>query len=55
MIIMFLILIRQLTVTMLFINLFFREKSNKKALQGVVREFSFICRGLIQIDPETES
>lgn len=28
-----------------------REKSNKKALQSVVREFSFICRGLIQIDP----
>jgi len=53
---MFLILIRQLTVTiMLFIILFFREKSNKKALQGAVREFSFICRGLIQIDPETES
>jgi len=53
---MFLILIRQLTVTiMFFIILFFREKSNKKALQGAVREFSFICRGLIQIDPETES
>lgn len=51
-IIMFLIIIRQFTVTIiLFIFLFFREKSNKKALQGAVREFSFICRGLIQIDP----
>lgn len=33
----------------------FREKSNKKALQGVVREFSFICRGLIEVDPYVES
>ncbi|XP_060835642.1 importin-13 [Rhopalosiphum padi] len=28
-----------------------KERSNKKTLQVVVREFSFICRGLILIDP----
>lgn len=33
---------------------FFREKSNKKVLQDAVREFSFICRGLIEIDPYAE-
>jgi len=47
---MFLIITRQQTVTII-LFIFFREKSNKKALQGAVREFSFICRGLIQIDP----
>ncbi|XP_025404966.1 importin-13 [Sipha flava] len=32
-----------------------REKTNRKALQDAVKEFSFICRGLIEVDPYTES
>jgi hypothetical protein len=34
---------------------FSREKTNRKALQDAVKEFSFICRGLIEVDPYTES
>ncbi|XP_050436446.1 importin-13 [Adelges cooleyi] len=32
-----------------------REKTNKKTLQDAVKEFSFICRGLIEVDSYPES
>jgi len=34
--------------------LFSRERANKKTLLVIVKEFSFICRGLILIDPEND-
>lgn len=41
--------------SIIFLFIVYREKSNKKALQDAVREFSFICRGLIEMDPYIES
>ncbi|XP_050535319.1 importin-13 [Daktulosphaira vitifoliae] len=32
-----------------------KEKSNKKTLQDAVKEFSFICRGLIEVDLHLEN